>query len=443
MSPLKFIFWGGLAGMVSLSAWNNLINDQERPAFRLLVLGLVLLTWAISALILLPKRPPAWLFAIGRSLRAHPFAAWWAALGMVAGGMLWWGWLKHIPQREHFYLWFYIWLCALVLLGGWRREEGERIAARLQASRWTSPMLVFSSLTVTLVLVEALMRATFVFSDNYGFSLMNARWFNENWKPINALGYRDYELSDAAPGRTRVLVVGDSFAAGHGIDDIAQTFPHVMGRELGQDYTVNVVAKPGWNTNHEWDALQSYPMTPDLLVLAYYVNDITHLVADRYEAQIQQIYPLAPFPLNSFVDHFYLPNFLYWHVWGQIVRRGNALFNDLILQPYADEAIWAEQAEWLGRFVSYARDHHIPLVVIVWGAMNAPDASALAVQRVADYFAQQGATVVRMDDYLSDLSVAQRVVNPFDAHPSVLVHERAGLALAEAVRQLVQKGTNL
>jgi hypothetical protein len=439
MVSFKTLFWGGLAGLATLAAWNTLSNPQERPDFRALVVGLLLLMWALTALIALPKHPPAWLFALSRRLRRQPFLAWWTALGLLAGGMLWWGWLKHIPEREHFYLWLYVWLCAFILLAGWQAEERERIAARLQASRWTGPMLMFSSLTLMLVLIEALMRATFIFSDGYGFSLMNARWFNENWRPINSLGYRDYALAEAAPGLRRLLVVGDSFAAGHGVADIAQTFPHVMGRELGEGYSVNVMAKPGWNTNVEWEALQEYPMTPDILILAYYVNDITHLLGDRYDAQIQQIYPLPPFPLNLLVDHFYLPNFLYWHVWGQVVRRGNTLFTDMILQPYADEALWSQQAEWLGRFVGYARDRQIPLLVIVWGALNAEEASAPAVQRVADYFTEQGVAVVRMDERLRDLSVAQRVVNPFDAHPSVLAHERGGLALAEAVRRLKQE----
>jgi len=439
MRWLSIVFWGGLASLASLSAWNTLSNPQEKPAFRALVLVLLLLVWVISALLMLPKRAPEGLFAVSRTLRRRPFLAWWTALGMLVGAMLWWGLLKHIPEREHFYLWLYVWFCAFILLAGWRAEDGRRIAARLQASRWTGPMLMLSSLTLMLVLVEAIMRATFVFSDGYGFSLMSSRWFNENWRPINALGYRDYALAEAAPGLRRVLVVGDSFAAGHGVADIAQTFPHVMGSALGQGYSVNVMAVPGWNTDHEWEYLQEYPMTPDILILSYYVNDMTHLVADRYEEEIKTIYPLPSFPLSLLVDNFYLPNFLYWHVWSQYVRSGNTLFNDMILQPYADDALWAQQAAWLGRFVDYAQDNEAQLLVIVWGALNAEEASAPAVQRVVDYFTGEGVAVLSMDGRLDDLSVAQRVVNPFDAHPNAVVHERAGLALAEAVRQLVKE----
>lgn len=234
MLSFKIIFWGGLAGLVSLAGGNALFNPQERPDFRALVLMVLLLVWIITAAILLLKRMPNLLFAPARGLRARPFLAWWTALGLLVGAMLWWGWLKHIPQREHFYLWFYIWLCALLLLGGWQKEEGQRISARLRASRWTGLMLVISSLTITLVLIEVFMRAIFIFSDGYGFSLMNARWFNENWRPINSLGYRDYEPSEAAPGLRRILVLGDSFAVGHGVADLDQTFPHVTGRELGQ-----------------------------------------------------------------------------------------------------------------------------------------------------------------------------------------------------------------
>jgi hypothetical protein len=49
----------------------------------------------------------------------------------------------------------------------------------------------------------------------------------------NALGYRDYDHTlDKPPGRFRVVVLGDSIAAGLFTPDYAQTFPAALEREL-------------------------------------------------------------------------------------------------------------------------------------------------------------------------------------------------------------------
>ena len=56
----------------------------------------------------------------------------------------------------------------------------------------------------------------FAQSDGFNLTLSSRNWFARYWQPINSLGYRDVEPRAPRPGEKFVLVVGDSFVAGHG-----------------------------------------------------------------------------------------------------------------------------------------------------------------------------------------------------------------------------------
>ena len=123
--------------------------------------------------------------------------------------------------------------------------------------------------------LELLFYSSFVISDTFSFTLASQRWMETYWHPINALGYRDVEHDPAEFSNKQVLlVVGDSFVAGHGIARIEDRFSNVLQRNLGEHYLVVNVARNGWNTADEYQAIVSYPYKPKKIVLSYYINDI-------------------------------------------------------------------------------------------------------------------------------------------------------------------------
>ncbi|MGH7822021.1 MAG: hypothetical protein ACREQ9_19845, partial [Candidatus Binatia bacterium] len=51
-------------------------------------------------------------------------------------------------------------------------------------------------------------------------ALAMRKWMAEYWKPINRLGFRDADVAVAdLEHKRKILVVGDSFVAGHGVED--------------------------------------------------------------------------------------------------------------------------------------------------------------------------------------------------------------------------------
>lgn len=81
------------------------------------------------------------------------------------------------------------------------------------------------------------------------------------------------------PGVFRVLVVGDSFTWGWGVDH-DKTYAWRLSRwlpELDSEMEFEVVnwSRPGWNTWKEWASLRRRldELRPDLLILGYVLND--------------------------------------------------------------------------------------------------------------------------------------------------------------------------
>ena len=92
---------------------------------------------------------------------------------------------------------------------------------------------------------------------------------------INREGFRDREFSAEKPaGKKRILVLGDSFTFGTGVEQ-EETFPKVLERRLGQEAFNWGVA--GYSTDQELLLLEKEGLRyrPDLVILALYLgNDL-------------------------------------------------------------------------------------------------------------------------------------------------------------------------
>jgi lysophospholipase L1-like esterase len=95
----------------------------------------------------------------------------------------------------------------------------------------------------------------------------------------NSLGFRDYEHPlKKPPGNYRIVVLGDSIAAGLRIEKYQDTFPAILERELraqGMQAEVINLGVSGYNTRQEIETLKERGLQfkPDLVILQYCLND--------------------------------------------------------------------------------------------------------------------------------------------------------------------------
>lgn len=126
-----------------------------------------------------------------------------------------------------------------------------------------------------------------------------ARAFMRSVAPqLNADGFRDDPFDrPRVGGERRVLVIGDSFAFGFGIDDRARTFPAALEAELSVTDSVDVfnAGVPGADTRRELDVLAATldRVDPDLVLLAWYVNDAESNECKQEYVQQSRLVPLV------------------------------------------------------------------------------------------------------------------------------------------------------
>jgi lysophospholipase L1-like esterase len=95
----------------------------------------------------------------------------------------------------------------------------------------------------------------------------------------NRLGYRDRDHPVAKPpGTYRIVILGDSIAAGYRIPQTEDTFPALLERDLraaGLPVEVLNFGVTGYNTQQEVETLRARALAyaPDLVLVAYCHND--------------------------------------------------------------------------------------------------------------------------------------------------------------------------
>jgi hypothetical protein len=233
----------------------------------------------------------------------------------------------------------------------------------------------------------------------------------------------------------RLLVVGDSYAFGWGIEKRSDRLGERLAASLdsitGQRWQSYNVSRPDLDTREEIAMLDSAPrIHPTVALVVYVFNDMDYLAAPVTHRSILteapdgwrgRINPVRIAFLNSFL------------VQESYVRLRHAA---LQLKPpraqantYADTALVAQHLRDVCRLVRHAGDTGIaglvPLDV-------APVLSPVHLQRMEQFTRQAeqaGIPVWRVDTAFAGHRFGELVVNSLDAHPNELAQQLAARAL--------------
>jgi hypothetical protein len=231
------------------------------------------------------------------------------------------------------------------------------------------------------------------------------------------------------------MVVGDSFVEGVGIEYTEDRFPDRLGQKLGPDYIVFNLGKRRANTVQEIEAIINYPYRPDILVLAYFINDIDNV---RWWYQMDSLDPseAVPWLLLPLVENSYTFNFIYW----RLIRLFQANQPDVqwlsLLRLYNDPGAWWLHQQDLLSIYKGAQSERIPLLVVVFPSMNRPKESKVVTERVINLFESKEVPVIDVADLVEGIPTKKLVASPVDPHPSELVHKLVAEALYKTFIEL-------
>ena len=154
---------------------------------------------------------------------------------------------------------------------------------------FASLLLFVTSLLLTLLGIEALLRAGFLVPKEVRLTIVKERPKSRMSDPdFREPGFR---VGDKQ-GAYRILVVGDSFAWGDGVY-LEDAFPSRLETRLnrvsrGDRFEVINWSRPGWNTVRQLRSLEPElaELDPDLLILAFVLNDPQPVQRSRLEQML-------------------------------------------------------------------------------------------------------------------------------------------------------------
>jgi len=325
--------------------------------------------------------------------------------------------------------------------GGERRSQlaGEDACATPGwLERWPGARLVLGNLLVlggllslTLLGGEVYYRFLTDTTDSLLFTKVSQRWHVRYWHE-NKDGLRDdmdYSLA-IEPGKRRVTFVGDSFTAAHGVKDVENRFVNLV-RKAHPEWEVQMLAKPGWDTDDEIDFLgasitNGYQL--DEVVLVYCLNDVSDLMPARFEG-IQRI-------VEDLTHSGWLRrnSFLVNTVYHRIKMRREPFMRSyygFVKEAYRGP-LWETQKQRLKKLRGLVEGHGGHLLVVTFPFLHALG-PGYEYQFVHEELGQwwRDLKVPHLDllKVYQDLPPKKVTVNRFDAHPNEYAHRLAAEAI--------------
>ena len=302
---------------------------------------------------------------------------------------------------------------------------GALLIALTAQRRWRGIRSIASGLLISYVTLalfigaaEIYFRFFFAESENV-HTLATQNWLARHWQ-TNSLGYRDREWTPADwEGKATVMVLGDSFAAGWGIENPADRFPDVLAAHLGDDYAVINLAEYGTSTPEQLAIMESYPLqTPDTVILQYFLNDIS------YAGLSLGLLP-TPEPLPDWARESYLGNFIYTRALASWVRAED--WWQWNYDAYDNVGIWSVHQAEIEALIDHVEAIGARLIVVIFPNLLEPVRSIPYVDRVAQVFEARGHTdILKLFDAAAAWTPTDLMVSARDTHPSPAFHRYVG-----------------
>lgn len=274
-------------------------------------------------------------------------------------------------------------------------------------------------------------------------------WYDKYFKR-NSMGFRDKEPPPGKPaGQQVILFVGDSFTAGSGLNSVDYRFSDIVEKELnknGKKYIAINIGKEGATSREEYDTIiYFYYMTkikPDKIVLQYLGDDIRDVAAEEPlkttadkplkiaidEIMKDKIDVSNPFGTNrlllSVIRGSYLFDYIYWTYHQNTFVPHLVKLIQGLKHAYKNDYTSAKHKKDLMKFVVYAKENSIQLIVVVFPFMNGVEISdSFYVNDITGFFQANNVSVVNVSPLVKDIPVSKRIVSGQDAHPSKKVNK--------------------
>lgn len=258
----------------------------------------------------------------------------------------------------------------------------------------------------------------------------------------NNAGFRDTrDFTQSLPaGVKRIAFFGDSFTAGHGVEDPKDRFTDLIAARLeavhpGQ-FVVNNFGQLGYDASLIEGLVRAALIEGDqmdIVVYVYMMNDIEGF-DPRTQEVIQEMQKQPPQPF--LIRHTYFLNWLYFRTMQATGPRGGAYFSHLV-DSYQTEP-WNGLAAKLRQLHKDCATHDVDFRMVIFPFLHDlgpqyPFRSAHA--KLVQFCKAEGIPVLDLEPVLAPHVAEGLKVNPFDSHPNELAHKLAADAIEHKLLQ--------
>ncbi len=174
---------------------------------------------------------------------------------------------------------------------------------------------------------------------------------------INSRGFPDKEWIYEKKGK-RMIILGDSQAAGVGLKNVEDRFSSILQRKL-PGWEIMNASIPGWGTKNQYAFFSSegQKYNPDIVLLAHYENDLVDNV-NYYSTFATHIYNLLGWTYNYIIPPIALASYLFLDLGSKLstelakirFRRWYLAYVILYTNNELAEEVWVEQLNLLKKF---------------------------------------------------------------------------------------------
>ncbi len=269
-------------------------------------------------------------------------------------------------------------------------------------------------------------------------------------RPLNSRGYRDLERAiPRPPGVRRAVCLGDSFTWGVRVlfdDAWPQRVERLLARDRDEVWEAVNLGEPGFNSVQEAARLaaQGFAYEPDVVILAYVLNDSEdeNAAEARRASDWIEEKTAPPARVWTFLDHSALVRTVRTRIAATLEnRRRIEDFRAMYKESYPG---WIAGQRALREMGGLCRERGVPFVVAIFPLLGNPldDSYPFAAihARVAQVAGEAGAKVVDLLPYYRGLDWRLLVVDGADdEHPNEVAYRIASQVIARAVNDVVPR----
>ena len=304
----------------------------------------------------------------------------------------------------------------------------------LLKTKWTQTVLILGTTIGFLLVIEGIDRGRAIIAPiTQGYPTHTSALWGRYYAPLNQEGFRDSEHSKSKDPEThRLLIVGDSFAAGAGIKSIQDRVGSQVVKRLttqtNEKWEVINASRGDTHTLEHIEFLKAgLNYKPDVVILLYVFNDIDYL------------FPVTPRKKLSALTRFLFRNsYLFQEVYLRVNRIKSKYFAEekISSDPYLDHSILKHHLQDISKFVKLASQHGAFVRVIPFAIdIMFEDSLRDRYQTFLEKCKASNIPVWSIENVFDDFQFSQLVVNDMDAHPNELANRVA----AEEIAKLLQR----